>query len=174
MANSKKKGSRGERMAVQVLKDWTGKEFSRVPQSGGLGWKNRDFSSGDIMCTKEGHFFPFSVECKNYKDINFEHLLYLDNAKILDFWTQCLGDAQRAKKLPFLMIRYDRLPKGFFFIFLDLSTFEYIQQLIPNFDLERALWVKTKTQAFVILTTNDLKNIPYKTIRKPLKKLVRP
>lgn len=49
--NSKKKGNRLELAVTQFMKEWTGYEFSRVPQSGGLRWKNRTSIAGDVICT---------------------------------------------------------------------------------------------------------------------------
>lgn len=49
--NSKKKGNRLELAVTQFMKEWTGYEFSRVPQSGGLRWQNRTSIAGDVICT---------------------------------------------------------------------------------------------------------------------------
>lgn len=116
--NSKAKGSKNERDVCKWWKDWTGFDFSRVPSSGGLRWSRTTDTTGDIICSDSKHFlrFPFSIECKSYKDINFEHILLGNkNVKILEFWQQACEDAQRGNKLPILMMRYNGMKKGDYF-----------------------------------------------------------
>lgn len=115
--NSRSKGKRGEKKAREVLTEWTGLEFAGVPASGGLRWKKAENISGDIVCTDALHRFDFSIEVKNYADINFEHLLMPDvQSEILGFWKQCKDDAARGKKLPLLMMRYDGMKSNLFFV----------------------------------------------------------
>lgn len=167
--NSRNKGSKGERVASKVLEEWTGKKFARVPSSGGLSWHTSN-STGDIICATEGHYFPFSVEVKLRDQINFDHLLYLDKAKILDFWEQSKRDALRVNKCPIVMMRYDRLPKDFFFIILPLNIFAEFFDEYTNGKTDK---IVTYNNQFVIMTTELLKKIPYKKIRKPLRKYMK-
>lgn len=120
--DSRKKGARGERKACEVLKAWTGYDFHRVPQSGGLHWKSAN-TEGDLVCGDPLHRFNFSIEVKNYRDINFEHLLMPGvKSKITDeFWPQCLADSQRAKKIPLLLMRYDGIRPGDLFFAVMLN-----------------------------------------------------
>ena len=116
MANSKKKGSRFELKVSKWFTKWTSFKFGRTPYSG-ANHQSRDLSS-DIMCQDERHAHrcKISVECKNYKDIKFEHLL-LGNKKcdILKFWEQASEDAKRGEKQPILMMRYNSMPKNEYF-----------------------------------------------------------
>lgn len=114
--NSRRKGAKNEREVAKALKDWTGKEFAKTPASGGLQWKTAN-SKGDVVCTTEGHYFPFCVEAKFHVKIDFSHLLTpgIKNVEILDFWKQCVRDAKKCKKVPMLLMRYNLLPKGFGF-----------------------------------------------------------
>lgn len=163
--NSRAKGNKGERIAAKVLEDWTSKTFARVPSSGGLRWHTSN-STGDIICTTEGFYFPFSVEVKLRSDINFEHLLYLEKSKILDFWRQATGDASRVNKAAMVMMRYDRLPKNFFFIIVPSDIFrKFIRPFAEETD-NYLIYNKT----FVIFTTELLLKVPYKKIHKPLRK----
>lgn len=165
--NSRNKGNKGERVAADVVGAWTNKKFARVPSSGGLQWKNTN-AKGDIVCTEEGHFFPFCMEIKNYGDINFEHLLYLPKPEIMKFWSQCLRDAEIAKKCPMLWMRYNRLPKKFFFIMVPQEIFQTF--FLPYLDEEDRSMI-FPTQKLAVLTTNSLGKIPYKKIRKQIKAL---
>lgn len=84
---------------------------------GGLNWKSAN-SKGDIVCTTEGHYFPFCIEVKHHAEINFSEI-YIPNkkkVKVLEFWEQCKRDASKANKIPLLFMRYNGLPNDFFFI----------------------------------------------------------
>lgn len=162
--NSRNKGAKNERLACIILQQWTKKTFARVPSSGGLGWHN-NLSTGDVMCTKEGHYFPFSIEVKARESLNLDHLLYLKNAEILKFWEQSKRDAKRLSKCPVVMMRYNGLPKGFFFIILPRVI--YHKFLKEHIGPEESVIV-SPTFNFVILTTWALLRIPYKEIRKPI------
>lgn len=111
--NSRNKGSRFERTIAKAWETWTGYKFSRTPGSGG--WAKAKDAMGDLVCTDEKHSrrFPFSIECKNYQEIKFEHILLgLKSCKIISFWEQATKDAKRAGKIPILIMRYNSMPKG--------------------------------------------------------------
>lgn len=168
--NGRSKGNRGERIAASVIKDWTAHNFARVPSSGGLQWKN-SHAKGDIVCSDEGHYFPFCLEVKFYKDINFEHLLYLDKAKVLEYWNQCRRDAEIAQKCPMLLMRYNGLPKNFFFIAIPQKPFtKFFKLYLDNTD---KILVYPSSD-MVLFTTDSLMKIPYKKIRKLVKSLYKP
>jgi len=159
--NSRSKGNRAERVAAKLLEEWTGKKFARVPSSGGLQWK-ASHAKGDITCTSEGHFFPFCVEVKNYRQINFEHLLYLKSPKVMEFWSQCEKDASIAGKIPLLMMRYDGLPKDFWFL---VMRTENTHQLLLNINKGLVML----EHGLTLFTSTDLVAHNYKEIRKTAK-----
>jgi Holliday junction resolvase len=165
--NSRNKGNKGEREAAKVVGTWTDKKFARVPSSGGLQWKNSN-AKGDIVCTEEGHYFPFCMEIKSYGEINFEHLLYLDKADVRKFWAQCIRDAEIANKCPMLWMRYNRLPVGFFFIMIPSDIYDQFFHPYME-DGDRVMIFPVDKLA--VLTTNSLSKIPYKKIRKRIKAL---
>jgi Holliday junction resolvase len=115
--NSRNKGCKAERTVAKLMEKWTSKQFARTPSSGGLNWKSAN-SKGDIVCTTEGHYFPFCIEVKHHAEINFSEL-YMPKkkkVKVLEFWEQCKRDALKANKIPLLFMRYNGLPNDFFFI----------------------------------------------------------
>lgn len=168
--NSRKKGARGEKKACEVLTTWTSYPFHRVPQSGGLRWKT-EFTVGDLVCGDAIHRFDFSVESKNYKDINFEHLL-MDNqniSKIEEFWQQCKSDAKRGKKLPLLMMRYDGIrPADHFFTVLSVKDFKALKPLL-NMDHP---YLYCRHHGFVIMHPGCLFKTNYKSIKKLTNKII--
>ena len=172
MANSKKKGNKGEREVSKWWQEWTKFEFSRVPASGGLRWHSTHNTVGDIMCTNEIHsrIFQFAIECKNYKDINFEHLILGNKkVKILEFWEQTRADAERGEKVPILFMRYNGMPKDTYFVVVSRNLFSLIANHIPNNRLDYDYFI-VPNRDFVILNSNDLTGIKYINLHKNLKK----
>lgn len=168
--NSRNKGNKGERKAAALFKTWTGKEFARTPSSGGLSWKSSN-SKGDVVCTSEGHYFPFVVEIKTHKEIDFSHLLVpgIKNVKILEFWEQADRDAKKANKIPMLLMRYDRLPADFYFLvvtqeFAKLCHVE-LTSSIPGFTSLRYHNYKTN-QALMVFSSKEFFMTNYKTVKK--------
>lgn len=170
--NGRRKGAKAERLLAHRLGEWTGKEFSKTPASGGLRWNNANVA-GDIVCTTEGHYCPFCFEVKSYSKIDFSHLLLsnttlhgslstiVKNVDILDFWNQAKRDARRAGKIPILMMRYNGLPKGFYYVVLGksfMSVCTIKPRAILNFISEKNnLWITTSEELF---------RTDYRTLRK--------
>lgn len=165
--NRRQKGNRGEKMAASVIMKWTKKKFMRAETNNSIHMITADNSKGDIICKTEGHYWPFCTEVKFYEDLNFQHLLYLPNPKILDFWNQCTNDAKRCNKCPLLMMRYNGLPKDFFFVAIPLK----IYYLYFAKALKRSITFQIDALGIVIFTSSDLLKIPYKEIRKEIRNL---
>lgn len=167
--SSRSKGNRNERRAAELLQKWTRRKFARTPSSGGLSWKTTN-TKGDVVCIKEGHYFPFCVEVKAHKEINFSHLLYDVDSKIMEFWKQCVEDAKRAKKVPMLLMRYDRLPSDLFF--MGIPTDLYILLMATGDDIAHINRVitytnnKVKLPAVTFVSSRAFFNGDYKSIRK--------
>lgn len=169
------KGNRGQRKAIQCLKKWARKKFKSTSQSGMPGY-NHDPHKGDILCDTEGHYFPFCVEVKNYREIDFSHLLRpgKQGVLVLEFWAQCSSDAKNVKKIPMLMMRYDRLPADFFFI---VVTEEFCGRL-SMFD--KALCIKKKLtfwdrngQNLIIIGSDQFFQLDYKETKLIAKKYLK-
>lgn len=166
--NSRKKGAKAERKVAALLKDWTGREFSRTPASGGLRWKNANVV-GDIVCTEERHFFPFAVEVKSYNDINFEHLFYLVDPKIYKFWKQATTDAKRGEKLPLLFMRYNGMPSDFWIVVMTIREFK---KLKIHLQLKHPYAIFKGNKSFAIMSSRCLLGADYKTINKKAVKII--
>ena len=73
--NGKAKGSGFELRVAKILSKWSGEEFNRVPQSGGLRWKSDNNVTGDIVPPFDMKC-PVSFECKKVEiDWDFNTLL---------------------------------------------------------------------------------------------------
>lgn len=170
--NSRRKGNKNERIAAALFTTWTKRKFERTPSSGGLQWKG-SFAKGDIVCTVDRHYCPFCVEIKAHKEIDFSHLMIpgIKNVKIFEFWKQCRRDARKAKKLPLLLMRYDRLPKAFFFTAMPLDFWFAVKHLFPN--VKYLHFQDFINPAFAVISSIDFFKVDYKTIRRLTKTYLR-
>lgn len=168
--NSRTKGSKNERKLAKLFETWTGKKFSRTPSSGGLHWKNSQ-TSGDIVATTEGFFFPFSIECKNHREINFEHLLYLKEPKIWEFWDQCQRDANggTVKKIPLLFMRYNGMPSDLHFVCMEEEFFRFCLKPFLPIDFKYLEIPLTQGESGVILSSDLFFEFPYKRLARVFK-----
>lgn len=164
--NSKNKGSRFERAICKWFSEWTGYEFSRVPASGGLRWKKTDNITSDITCTDPKHSrkFPFSIECKNYQDIKFEHtLLGNKGCKIRSFWDQAVNDANRGNKVPILVMKYNNMPKGEAFMMVDHCTGKWLSSKNKNL---KYWYIHTEDLDTYVFMLSEIKGLEYKAFYK--------
>ena len=176
MANGKAKGNKGEREVAKFWKDWSGLEFSRVPASGGLRWQKKDDISGDIICTDErkSRRFPFSIESKFYKDINFEHLILGNKkVKILEFWAQAKEDGERSNRFPILFMRYNMMAKQTWFVGVTQRVFKQICLSKLGMFKHTYFNIKTPEDSFVIMNSNDLADLNYTEFIINIKRLRR-
>ena len=164
--NARSKGRRGEMMAVEFMKEWTAMDFRRTPGSGGLRGHVLQYSTGDIVCVTPNVIFPFVLEIKNYKNLNFQHLLYDVDSEIEGFWKQVLADSIRGKKLPLLLMRYNGLPKNFFFM---MTTLQVAKILFNKKPKKSFIYQKR-----IICGTDYLLKVDYKQKEKALLKLLIP
>ena len=67
---SKAKGSAYEQKIAARLSSEFGKEFRRVPLSGAI-----DYLKGDIWTPHDTAWWPYAIECKHYKNIEWNNLL---------------------------------------------------------------------------------------------------
>lgn len=164
--NSRKKGARNERKITALFKDWTGYDFARTPASGGLRWKHNESIIGDLVCSDQRHSpkFPFTIEAKSYSDINFEHLISQNSkVKILDFWSQACNDAERAKKIPLLMMRYNQMERDLHYLCMPWKFFDLAKGDFKfNYGYLKYMGVEV---AFVMMSSKDFFDSDYETIR---------
>lgn len=170
--NSKKKGSKGENRATKMLETWSGLEFKRSPQSGGLRGHVADYTVGDIICTDRkmmNKVFPLTIEVKTYKAINFATLLPIpgrgketQTSIISEWFNQARDDGKRGEKLPMLLMRYDGLPQEFFFIVMERKHGAHLP--IPK--------KRMVTKEYIIFTSNSaIEEINWETFYKKALKL---
>lgn len=164
--NQRKKGARGEMMGINFFEEWTNLSFKRSPASGGLRGHVVEYTVGDIVCVENNYIFPLSVEIKNVKGINFNHLLYDVKSDIIEYWNQCYKDSERSEKVPILLMRYNGLPKAFFFVVLEYKDYKAL-----NLKLDTKMAIRSKGFDLLITTTDCLKTNKWKKFNKLATKL---
>ena len=157
--NSRSKGARAERRVIELLKAWTGFEFSRVPSSGGLRWGKTENITGDIVCSDERHKCLFSFEVKSRAEIDFSKLVASHHkAEIWEFWEQCKRDADRGYKIPLLLFRMDGLsPADFFFLAMSYKHFKRFKGAMGKYPYIRVL----NTEPLVVFPSGMLFEVDY-------------
>lgn len=115
---AKKKGNSFERECVHILTEHFGQGFSRVPQSGaafgGTNFRRAEGFSNNAMTVLVGdiitpELFPFSIECKSYKSLQFFQLLK-GSCTQLDGWiSQSEQDCLLSKKQPIIFFKLNNI-----------------------------------------------------------------
>ena len=165
--NSKSKGNRFERSVCKAFQNWSGYEFSRTPASGGLRWKK-----ADNISSKHAKRFSLSIECKSYHDIKFEHLLLgMKSCKIDSFWNQANRDAERAKKIPVLIMRYNSMPKDEAFFMVNEEVDNFLKNQSP--EISRMEVSTPKIHVFVYMFKEVQRLINYGDLHKYVRKLIK-
>lgn len=170
--NSKSKGNRFERKIGAWFTKWTGYKFERNRAGSGAWHSNKD-STSDLTCTDERHAHrcKISVECKNYKDIKFEHVLLGNKGcDITKFWHQAITDAKRANKVPILCMRYNSMPKEEFFFVVGKN----LSDIFLEATLEPRMEIHTREEdLYIFMASNVLKEVNYKKVHKLAKSLIK-
>lgn len=107
---SKAKGNAFEREVAKKLATWYYDDVNALVRNASSGSlytirEDSDLPPGDIVQEKyHEHKFPYSVECKHYKELKLEHLLMgRVRSKLYKFWVQTCRDADKAGLLPLMI-----------------------------------------------------------------------
>ena len=104
MANlSKTKGAAFETKMVNLLTKELGLEFKRVPLSGAI-----EYLKGDIWLPSDTAAWPYCIEAKHYAELEWNNFLTAKSTDILQFWVQASEAAEKMKKSPLLLFRWNR------------------------------------------------------------------
>ena len=104
MANpSGLKGAAFERKVKETLTKHYKIQFERVPYSGAL-----HYLKGDVWAPHHMHLWDYTIECKHYKEVDFNSLLSAKSNVIHTFWKQTIDEAAAMSKFPLLIFRWDR------------------------------------------------------------------
>lgn len=125
---SKTKGSSFELKISKMLSSWSKKPFYRTPASGS--WSSQRLGQsaqvGDIV-PPEDIVFPFSIELKHHEGVSLENYM-MSNGEVPSFFSQNVGDAVRADKIPMLITHANYAPN---YLSLPLSN-KFLKPFIDN------------------------------------------
>ena len=100
---SKIKGTAYEAKIKRYLNSHLDIEFERMPLSGAI-----EYLKGDLWTPHDTAAWPYCIECKHYKDIQWNNLLTAKTTDLLNFWRQAEREAEVMKKNPLLIFRWNR------------------------------------------------------------------
>ena len=97
MVDSRAKGARGEYLVRDMLRDFTGLQFERVPNSGAL-----DYLKGDLYVPHEKN--RFCIEVKNYESSPLSDKIFTapKTNNLIKWWIKLLQQAAGGNQEPLL------------------------------------------------------------------------
>jgi hypothetical protein len=99
---SKNKGRAFEYVVRDKFTDTFSSQFERVPLSGAL-----SYLKGDVY-PPWLHDFPWCIEAKHHKQVEWNNVLTAKTSLLLEFWDQTTREAMVMKKSPLLIYKWDR------------------------------------------------------------------
>ena len=143
--NSRAKGARQERRIAKILGEYWGCKGTRVPLSGG--WA-KDRATGDVILDDQ---WPFSIEIKHYKTVDWLAVLSSDKCDLASFLQQAVNDAARMGKIPMLIAR-ENAKKEFVFIPHESVRARWLETGVRNwavYSLGGVQWMVFTLEAFL-------------------------
>lgn len=122
MVDSRAKGARGEYIVRDMLREWLGYQFERVPASGALA-----YLKGDLYVPHRKN--RFCIEVKFYKDSPLSDKIFTQEKtnNLMRWWRKLEIQAKGGDQEPMLFFKYNRSkvfvvtamqPKGAKFMFI--------------------------------------------------------
>jgi len=105
MVDSRAKGARGEYLVRDMLRESTGMQFERVPNSGAL-----EYLKGDLYVPHEKN--RFCIEVKNYAESPLTDRIFTQEKtnNLITWWKKLIIQAAGGKQAPLLFFKYNRSP----------------------------------------------------------------
>jgi Holliday junction resolvase len=102
MVDSRAKGQRGEYLVRDLLRNYTGLQFERVPASGALSYLKGDLYLPDAKNR-------FCIEVKNYDKSPFTDKIFTNKTNyIVNWWEKIIDQASIKDQEPLLFFKYSR------------------------------------------------------------------
>jgi len=105
MVDSRAKGARGEYLVRDLLRNFTGLQFERVPNSGAL-----EYLKGDLYVPNERN--RFCIEVKNYSESPLTDKIFTAKKtnNLIRWWKKVVQQAEGGNQEPLLFFKYNRSP----------------------------------------------------------------
>jgi len=149
MVDSRDKGARAETVVRDLLREYTGLKWERVPGSGALDPKHQ--LKGDLYVPGESN--NYVVEVKHYKDDHLtSSVLTSKNPQLIQWWEQAVRQGTQLGKKPLLLFKHDR--SQVFAAFQDFPTGDYVHFYInwitsPFYVAKFKDWVSNDNPEFI-------------------------
>lgn len=103
MVDSRAKGARGEYLVRDMLREATGLQFERVPNSGAL-----EYLKGDLYVPNEKN--RFCIEVKNYEGSPLTDKMFTQEKtnNLVRWWKKIVLQAEGGNQEPLLFFKYNR------------------------------------------------------------------
>lgn len=103
MVDSRAKGARGEYLVRDMLREYTGLRFERVPSSGAL-----EYLKGDLYVPNESN--KYCIEVKNYAESPLSDKMFTQEKtnNLITWWTKVSYQASNGNQEPLLFFKYNR------------------------------------------------------------------
>ena len=105
MVDSRAKGARGEYLVRDLLREYTGLQFERVPSSGAL-----EYLKGDLYVPHEKN--KYCIEVKNYETSPLTDKIFTAprTNNLIRWWKKVQEQAENGMQEPLLFFKYNRSP----------------------------------------------------------------
>lgn len=103
MVDSRAKGARGEYLVRDMLREYTGLKFERVPMSGAL-----EYLKGDLYVPNKDN--RFCIEVKNYSESPLTDKIFTQEKtnNLIRWWLKIKEQARQSSQEPLLFFKYNR------------------------------------------------------------------
>ena len=105
MVDSRAKGARGEYLVRDILREFTGHQFERVPSSGAL-----EYLKGDLYVPHAKN--KYCIEVKNYESSPLSDKIFTapKTNNLIKWWNKLEKQADQGDQKPLLFFKYNRSP----------------------------------------------------------------
>ena len=105
MVDSRAKGARGEYLVRDMLREFTGHQFERVPSSGAL-----EYLKGDLYVPHAKN--KYCIEVKNYESSPLSDKIFTapKTNNLIKWWNKLERQADQGDQKPLLFFKYNRSP----------------------------------------------------------------
>jgi len=105
MVDSRAKGARGEYLVRDMLREFTGHQFERVPSSGAL-----EYLKGDLYVPHAKN--KYCIEVKNYEASPLSDKIFTapKTNNLIKWWNKLEKQADQGDQKPLLFFKYNRSP----------------------------------------------------------------
>ena len=145
MVDSRAKGARGEYLVRDLLRESTGLQFERVPNSGAL-----EYLKGDLYVPNEKN--RFCIEVKNYESSPLTDKIFTAprTNNLIKWWKKVGEQARGGNQEPLLFFKYNRSAVFVVTNLLPVNTQHFIRiEWLDCFVLLASEWLEKEKPEFL-------------------------